>query len=131
MNIPINPTPQPYRHPLELCNIQLYSTGSRGKVFTNHFYRSMNHNFGVEMQIRNNTSQLQIVRIGGRIYDSLGNTVIKWNTATKQISARCSVTHDFFVRESTFSTMRDGKYKVQFWINGERVQKDFFTVSYK
>ena len=56
MQIPLNVPSQPKRPPLELCKISLYSTGARGKVFTNHFYKALNHNFGVEMVIRNNKS---------------------------------------------------------------------------
>lgn len=68
MQIPLNVPLQPKRPPLELCKISLYSTGARGKVFTNHFYKALNHNFGVEMVIRNNTSVVQSVKIGGCIY---------------------------------------------------------------
>lgn len=87
MQIPLNVPSQPKRPPLELCKISLYSTGARGKVFTNHFYKALNHNFGVEMVIRNNTSTSQTVKIGGCVYDFQGNTVVKWGT-TKQLGAR-------------------------------------------
>ena len=36
MKIPLNPSSRP---PLELSKIRLYSTGARGKVYTNHFYK--------------------------------------------------------------------------------------------
>lgn len=58
MQIPLNQS-QPSRPPLELVSIKLYSTGLK-KVFTNHFYKSMNHNFGVEILVKNNTNQIQI-----------------------------------------------------------------------
>lgn len=130
MQIPLNVPLQPKRPPLELCKISLYSTGARGKVFTNHFYKALNHNFGVEMVIRNNTSVVQSVKIGGCIYDVQGNTITKWGT-TKQINAHSSFTQDFYVREKSFSQLKEGKYKIQFWINNKKVQKDFFTVTYK
>ena len=130
MQIPLNVPSQPKRPPLELCKISLYSTGARGKVFTNHVYKALNHNFGVEMVIRNNTSTSQTVKIGGCVYDFQGNTVVKWGT-TKQLGARSASTQDFYVREETFSELKEGKYKIQFWINNKKVQKDFFTITFK
>lgn len=130
MQIPLNVPSQLKHPPLELCKISLYSTGARGKVFTNHFYKALNHNFGVEMVVRNNTSTTQTIKIGGCMYDVQGNTVVKWVT-TKQIAAYSSSTQDFYVREETFSKLKEGKYKIQFWINNKKVQKDFFTITFK
>ncbi len=130
MQIPLSIPSQPKRPPLELCKIRLYSTGVRGKVFTNHFYKAMNHNFGVEMVVQNNTSTSQTIKVGGCVYDMQGNTVAKWGT-TKQIGAHSSITQDFYVLEKTFSELKEGKYKIQFWINDKKVQKDFFTITYK
>ena len=131
MKIPLNQSASPQRPPLELSKIRLYSTGAKGKVFTNHFYKSMNHNFGVEMEIRNNTSSSQLVKVAGRIYDSDGNAIARWSGHQFNINANSLHTHDFWVYESTFSSMKEGKYKIQFWVNGAKVQKEFFTVSYK
>ena len=128
MNIPEMPSVQK-KIALELCSIKLYSTGLK-KVFTNHFYKSMNHNFGVEIVIRNNTPKTQNIIIGGCVYDSEGQTVIRWNTR-KVMSANSRMRSDFYVNEDRFSTMKEGKYKIQFWINNQKVQKEFFTVTYK
>lgn len=130
MQIPLNASSHPKRPSLELCKISLYSTGARGKVFTNHFYKAMNHNFGVEMVIRNNTSTIQTIKIAGCIYDAQGNTILNWR-AIKQISALSLITQDFYVRQETFSQLKEGKYKIQFWINGKKIQKDFFTITFK
>ena len=130
MQIPLRPVNKPIRPALELCKIDMYSTGVRGKVFTNHFYKSMNHNFGVEILLRNNTYSIQKVRIGGCVYDAQGNTFIRWN-GIKDIQALSTSTYDFYVKEDTFSKMKEGKYKIQFWINDKKVQKDFFTITYK
>lgn len=99
-------------------------------MFTNHFYKAMNHNFGIEMVIRNNTSITQTISVGGCVYDDKGNTVVKWG-CSKKIPAYTSSTHDFYVRENSFAQLREGKYKVQFWINNKKVQKEFFTITYK
>lgn len=128
MQIPLNPS-QSKRPPLELCSIKLYSTGLK-KVFTNHFYKSMNHNFGVEITIRNNTSQLQNVKIGGCVYNDNGKTVIRWN-GNKRVNPNSSVSYDFYVKEQSFSQMKEGKYKIQFWINDKKVQKEYFIITYK
>jgi len=130
MRIPLKAKPY-NRPPLELVSIQLYSTGLKGKVYTKKFYKSMNHNFGVEMKIKNNTQQRQNVKIGGCIYDSNGNVFVRWKTKTKQIFANNTLSSDYYVIESSFSQMHAGTYKVQFWINDQKVQRDFFTVSYK
>ncbi len=130
MSIPLNTLNHPPKPPLELCTIKLYSTGFKGKVYTNRFYKSMNHNFGIEMTIRNNTSRIQDVKIGGCVYDDNGNAVVRWNN-NKKLNAYSSITSDFFVRESSFTKMKEGTYKVQFWVNDKKVQKDFFTITYK
>ena len=129
MQIPIKKS-YSTKPPLELCHIKLYSTGLKGKVYTNNFYKSMIHNFGIEMQIRNNTSQIQNVNIGGCIYDNMDNTIVRWNTR-KQIPARSTLSNDFYVSENTFSQMKIGRYKVQFWVNDKKVQKEFFTITFK
>ncbi len=116
--------------PLELVSIKLYSTGLK-KVFTNHFYKSMNHNFGVEMIIRNNTAKLQIIKIGGCINDDKGNLITKWNPINKKVSPNSSCKQNFYVRESEFSKMKDGKYVIQFWINDKKVQNENFTITFK
>lgn len=129
MKIPLDSSTQSKRPPLELCSIKLYSTGLK-KVFTNHFYKSMNHNFGIEITIRNNTAQAQSMRIGGCIYDEKGDTIIRWS-GIKKIKALSFLAYDFYVREKTFSKMKEGKYKVQFWINDKKVQKEYFFITYK
>ncbi len=127
MQIPLKASNRP---PLELCEIKLYSTGSRGKVFTNHFYKALNHNFGIEIVVKNNTATVQTISVGGCVYDSSGATITKWGR-TSDIGAFSSFRCDFYVREDTFVHMKEGKYKVQFWINNKKVQKEFFTVTYK
>lgn len=130
MQIPLSPSTQPKRHPLELCKIRLYSTGVKGKVYTNHFFKSMNHNFGIEISMQNNTAKSQAVRVGGCVYDDKGSTIVKWGS-TKNINPHSLSTYDFYVRDNTFATMKEGKYKVQFWLNDKKVQKEFFTITYK
>lgn len=129
MRIPLSPTKQK-RPPLELRSIKLYSTGIK-KVFTKHFYKSMNHNFGVEILVRNNTQKPQTIHVGGCIYDINGKEVIKWNNVNITISPQSSKEHDFFVKENRFAQMSEGTYKVQFWINDKRVQKEYFNITYK
>jgi len=130
MQIPLSKPQQPNRPPLELLNIKLYSTGLK-KVFTNHFYKSMNHNFGVEILVRNNTNQIQTIHVGGCIYNSNGKTIVKWRNVNIEIPSHGSKKYDFFVKEDGFSKMKEGKYKVQFWINDKKVQKEYFTITYK
>lgn len=129
MNIPLNPV-KPKRSPLELCSIKLYSTGIN-KVFTKHFYKSMNHNFGVEIFVRNNTQIPQTIHVGGCIYNDHGREIIKLKNVNITISPQSSKKYDFFVKETQFAHMNEGTYKVQFWINDKKVQKEFFTISYK
>ena len=62
---------------IKLKSIRLYSTGSKGKVFTNKFYKSINHNFGIEVVLKNNTSKTQTVNLGHCIYDKNGKNIIK------------------------------------------------------
>ena len=131
MQIPLNPSHQAERPRLELRSIRLYSTGLKGKVYTNHFYKAMNHNFGVEMKIRNNTFLTQTVRVAGRVYDDQGTEVAKWIGRKYELIGQSEGTYDFYVYESRFATMKEGKYKVQFWVNDKKVQREFFTITYK
>ena len=115
MNIPTNPK----KAPLEMKSIKLYSTGLK-KVFTNHFYKSMNHNFGIEITIRNNTNRMQEMKIGGCVYDS-----------NKKINPNSNACYDYYVKEHTFNTMKPGKYIVIFWINDKKVKEASFNITYK
>lgn len=91
----------------------------------------MNHNFGVEMLIRNNTEGVQIVKIGGCINNADGKLIIKWNPKNKKIAAHSSIMQDFYVKEDSFAEMKTGKYIIQFWINDKKVQNQQFTITYK
>lgn len=129
MQIPINQS-LPKRPPLELISIKLYSTGLK-KVYTNHFYKSMNYNFGVKIVIKNNTPKPQMVKIGGCIHDENGNLIIKWNPTNTEIAPNNSIKPQFLVKENDFSKMKIGKYTILFWINDKKVQNKYFTVTYK
>ena len=130
--MPIQITPQaPKQFPLQLDAIKLYSTGPSGKIYTDHFYKLLNHNFGMEIIIKNNTSQVQIIKVTGCLYDADrndDNTLCRWSKNIS-ISPHHSLTQDFYVRNDFFSKMQTGKYKIQFWINGSKVKKQFFTIT--
>ena len=129
MQIPLSTPQQPKRPPLELLSIKLYSTGIKN-VFTDHFYKSMNKNFGVEITIRNNTSKLQEMKIGGCIYDSNKNKAANW-IANKKINSHSTTKYDFIVTEDRFSKLSTGKYTIIFWINDKKVKESKFTITYK
>lgn len=129
MQIPLSTSQQSKRPPLELLSIKLYSTGIK-KVFTDHFYKSMNRNFGVEITIRNNTSKMQEMKIGGCIYDSNKNKAANW-IGNKKINPHSTIPYDFYVTENTFSKLNAGKYVVIFWINDKKVKESNFTITYK
>jgi len=114
---------------IELTNIRLYSTGKKGKVYTKDFYKSMNHNFGIEITLKNNTTSIKNVKVGWCIYKD-GKEIIK-GTFNKKVNANSSLTNDFYVKEQTFNSLKTGKYKSQFWVNDQRVQKIYFTISNK
>lgn len=125
MNIPTNPQ----KPPLEMKNIKLYSTGLK-KLFTNHFYKSMNHNFGIEITIRNNTSNIQKLKIGGCVNNSNNKKIANW-ISNKSIRPHTSQSFDFYIKEQDFNRMDLGKYTVIFWINDKKVKEIPFTVTYK
>lgn len=111
-------------------SVDLYATSSNGKIFTNHFYRSKNHNFGVEVRIQNSTSYVYSFNIAGCVYDSNGVEIFRWKRTTKEVPpSNLPAESYFWVDRNKFLTMGDGKYKVQLWINDIRVIKVFFTVS--
>lgn len=115
---------------ITLQSIRLYSTGSKGKVYTDKFYKSINHNFGIEVVLKNTSSNTQTIHLGHCIYDESGNVVFKGNFSPK-INPHSTLTHNIFVDAKAFAKMKSGKYKSQFWINDTKVQKAFFTVAYK
>lgn len=113
-----------------IISVDLYATCSNGKIFTNHFYRSKNHNFGVKVRIQNSTSYVYSFNIAGCVYDSIGVEIFRWKRTTKEVSPSNSPKESYFwVDRNKFLAMKDGKYKVQLWINDVRVIKAFFTVS--
>ena len=115
---------------IALQSIRLYSTGAKGKVYTNNFYKSVNHNFGIELVIINNTSQTQTVSLGHCIYDESGVAIINGNFHPK-IAPHSKLTQDIYVEAKTFAKLKNGKYKSQFWLNNTKVQKVYFTIASK
>lgn len=86
----------------------------------------MNHNFGIEVTLKNHSSLLKNVKVGWCIYKE-GKEIIK-GTFNKKVNAYSSITTDFYVREQTFNNLKIGKYKSQFWVDDKRVQKVYFNV---
>lgn len=114
-----------------LEKITLYCTSAKGKVYTTTFRKSMNHNFGIEVVIKNNTSQMQTVKLGHCIYDESGNNTMFKGTFYPKIKPYSTLTENIFVDAKAFAKMKKGKYKSQFWLNDKKVQKIFFTVEDK
>lgn len=114
-----------------LEKIRLYCTGAKGKVYTTVFRKSLNHNFGIEVIIKNNTSQIQTVKLGHCIYDESGNNTMFKGTFYPKIKPHSTLTENIFVDAKAFSRMKKGKYKSQFWLNDKKVQKVFFTIEDK
>jgi len=115
-------------NPVILQSIKLYCTGAKGKVYTTTFHKAVAQNFGIEVRLKNNTSQIQTVNLGNCIYDESGNnTMFKGNFHPK-IKPNSMLKYDIYVDAKEFSKMKSGKYKSQFWINDKKVQKVFFTV---
>lgn len=115
---------------IKLQSVRLYSTGAKGKVYTDKFYKSINHNFGIEAILVNSTSQTQSVSLGHCIYDESGKTIIKGNCRPK-IAPHSKLAQDIYVEAKTFAKLKNGKYKSQLWLNDTKVQKVFFTVANK
>ncbi|WP_300791828.1 hypothetical protein [uncultured Acetatifactor sp.] len=111
-------------------SINLYAISSNGKIYTNHFHRAKNHDFGVEIRIQNSTSCVYSFNIAGCVYDSNGVEIYRWRRTTKRVlPSNSPVENDLWVDRDKFLAMRDGKYKIQLWINDIKVEKVFFTVS--
>ena len=119
-----------YKPSVDLVKIKLYSTGAKGKVYTTNFRKSMNHNFGIELTLKNNTNKSQRVKVGWCIYTESGQTVLN-GTFHESITPHQTLQKDFYVKKQAFNNMKSGKYKSQFWINDKKVQKKFFTLTYK
>ena len=116
---------------ITLEKIRLYCTGAKGKVYTTTFRKSINHNFGIEVVIKNNTVQTQTVKLGHCIYNESGNNTIFKSTFHPKIKPYSTLTENIFVDPKAFAKMKKGKYKSQFWLNDKKVQKVFFTIEEK
>lgn len=114
---------------IELVSARIYSTGSNGKVYTNKAYKALNHNFGIEFSIRNNTKSNKTVSMVGYVYDPAGKSLVTWKSKDIRISPHTQLEQDFFVDHDVFLRMTSGDYKVQFWANGKRIIKKFVHVS--
>lgn len=112
---------------LNLIGIRLYSTGPKGKVYTSTFYKLLNHNFGVELSLKNNTPKLQTVKARWCLYNESGHLIFN-KYYSKTVNASGKLTSDFYVDDSFFSKLKLGKYKSQFWINGKSIQKTSFAI---
>lgn len=110
----------------EIQNIRLYSTGKKGKVYTNKFYKQINHNFGIEVLLKNNTNIQQNVKVGWCIYKN-GAEILK-GTFNQKVNANSTTSNDFYIKEENFKNLRPGEYKSQFWVNDKRVQKVYFHI---
>lgn len=120
---------QSNKKPLSIT-INLYATSSEGKIYTNHFYRAKDHDFGVEIRIKNNTACVYSFNIAGCVYDSSGAEIYRWIRTTKKVlPSNLPVKSNFWVDRDKFLAMRDGEYKMQLWINDVKVVKMFFMVS--
>lgn len=114
---------------IEIKSIKLYSTGKKGKVYTDKFYKQINHNFGIEILLKNNTNTQQNVKVGWCIYKN-GIEIMK-GTFNKKLNANSTASNDFYVEEKSFKKLKSGKYKSQFWVNDKKVQKVFFDICNK
>lgn len=124
MKIPV----RDYRPALELKYIKLYSTGRKGKRFTDHFYKARNHNFGVEILIQNNTANQQNVKVGGCVFDSSDNIVARWN-GSMIISPHGSNKTDFYIGHEKFEQLHVGTYHFRFWINDKKMPIKYFDIT--
>lgn len=114
---------------VDLVNIRLYSTGLKGKVYTNVFYKMINHNFGIEITLKNYSSVSKKVKIGWCVYK--GDEEVVKGTFYKKVNANSSLTSDFYVKKNFFDNLNCGKYTSVFWLNNQRVQKTYFTIQNK
>ena len=109
--------------------IQLYSTGAGGKVYTTTFYKSLNHNFGVEVTIRNSTNRSQSVHVGLCVYDDRDNAIQNFKGSSEfTVKANYTAVQPIFADAKAFSRMKPGRYKYQIWINNRAVLKDYFII---
>lgn len=95
---------------VSLQSIRLYSKGLKRKVYTDKFYKSTNYNFGIEVILRNISSNTQTIHLGHCIYDESGNVVFKGNFSPK-INPHSTLMHTIFVNAKDFAKMKSGKYK--------------------
>ena len=114
---------------LELKSLKFYSEGIQ-KVYTKHFYKSLNKQFGIEFLIKNNTSEIQSLKIGGCILASDGVVVAKW-IDNEKINSNSTGRYSYHAGEKLFNKLKTGKYSVRCWINDRLVKESSFIITYK
>ncbi|MCI7243071.1 MAG: hypothetical protein MR549_04255 [Lachnobacterium sp.] len=114
---------------LELKSLKFYSEGIQ-KVYTKHFYKSLNKQFGIEFLIKNNTSEIQSLKIGGCILASDGVVVAKW-IDNEKINSNSTGRYSYHADEKLFNKLKTGKYSVRCWINDRLVKESSFIITYK
>ena len=123
----ITSKPSGKHNELSIIGIKLYSTGPKGKVYTSTFYKLLNHNFGVELSLKNNAPKSQTIKVRWCLYNENGHSIFN-KYYSKTVNAGGKLISDFYVDEVFFLKLKPGKYKSQLWINGKRIQKTFFTI---
>lgn len=126
----------PFRH--GLGNFGRYVPLPLYKYILSHYYRSV---FFISVKFWTCNCQVIVgnffhIRFTHAFLAPYVNRERSFQTQTRSRSGDASgiplpYGQDFYVREESLSQLKEGKYKIQFWINNEKVQKDFFTITYK
>lgn len=58
------------------------------------------------------------------------NNILDCND-NKNIKANSNTLYDFHISEDEFSEIKEGKYKIIIYINGQKAQKCKFKITYK
>lgn len=113
---------------IKLVKVLLYSTGARGKVFTKKFYKRINHNFGIELVIRNDSNKRQSISVKWSIYDVTNQRDVIADNSVIKIAAREKLIHDIYVSDKEFVKLPTGEYESRFCINGKQAPKMNFYI---
>lgn len=91
----------------------------------------MSSDFGIEVTVRNNTSNAQLVTMGGCVRNGMGNCVWTWRKITQEIWPNSSYKKSFWLPKQKLNALTSGWYRLEFWVNDQKVHSKTFTVQEK
>lgn len=112
---------------VKLQSFHLYASTVNGKTPARKFYLLLNKTFGMDIKLKNTSGHPKQACLSYCIYDGNGDTLFN-EDAYIRVDGRSTAVKTFQISSRKFSRMRPGRYKVNVWIDNEKVKACSFDV---